>query len=77
MSDKRYHIKVFVTKNDRFRASITEPDGTKYEVTIGGEEWFKGKGRKYQDEIRRKASEIVHYLAEQADIYFNKWEGPQ
>ena len=48
------HIKVFVTKTRKFRARIKPPGGIPYEVTIGGSQWIKGKGREYEDEILRK-----------------------
>lgn len=59
---QKTHIKVFVTKNLRFRAKIQEPTGVSYEVTIGGVEWHKGKGREYEDRIRKKCELIISYL---------------
>lgn len=59
---RKTHIKVFVTKNLRFRAKIQEPTGVSYEVTIGGAEWSKGKGREHEDRIRKKCELIVSYL---------------
>lgn len=55
------HIKVFVTKNVKFRARIKEPDQT-YEVTVGGKSWNDGKGKKYIDRISKKCDQLIDSL---------------
>jgi len=52
---EKLHIKVFITRGFKFRANIKEPGKPAYEVTVGGKEWLKGKGRQYQDQIFVKA----------------------
>ncbi len=63
-ANKHYpKIEVFVTKGGKFRASIresiTEPT---YEVTVGGEEWQKGKGRNHEQDIVAKMDSIIATL---------------
>lgn len=54
------HVKVWLTKKTkRIRAQITEKPEffqkeAPYEVTIGGKEWFKGKGQQHKAIIKRK-----------------------
>ena len=56
-------IKVFVTKTKEFRAKIKEnKESIPYEVTIGGESWENGKGRKYEKEIKRKCELLIATL---------------
>ena len=55
---EKLHIKVFLTKGLQFRAHVKEPGKPAYEVTIGGQEWLKGKGRKHEDQILVKAVRI-------------------
>ena len=59
-------VEVFVTKAMNFRASIRESivDPT-YEVTIGGEEWGKGKGRNHATVIMKKMRNISTTLAQE------------
>lgn len=52
-------VEVFVTKSRKFRAKVKEVDGFKYEVTIGGSEWNKGKGRQYESNIMQKCSNLI------------------
>lgn len=63
-ANKHYpKVEVFVTKAMNFRAkireSITEPT---YEVTIGGGEWGKGKGRNHQAKIQEQMDKILRAL---------------
>ena len=56
-------IKVFVTKTKEFRAKIKEnKEALSYEVTIGGESWENGKGRKYEKDIKRKCELLIATL---------------
>ena len=56
-------IKVFVTKTKEFRAKIKETkEAIPYEVTIGGERWKNGKGRKYEKDIKRKCELLMATL---------------
>lgn len=64
------HIKLFVTKNYKFRAVIDEYNtlserNVTYEVTIGGEQWRKGKGRKHEKRILEMMNTIRCSLADQ------------
>lgn len=53
-------IKVFVTRTGKFRAKIKEGrHSIPYEVTIGGNEWDKGKGRGYEERIVEKCELIL------------------
>ncbi len=56
-------VEVFVTRHFNFRASIRESilEPT-YEVTIGGEEWGKGKGRNHEQEIVQQMNNILAKL---------------
>ena len=52
-------IIINVTKSGKLRASVTPPVGPAYEVTIGGEQWNKGKGQPYQDKILEQVRGLV------------------
>ena len=66
-------VKVFVTKNLKFRASIQERQyGPKYEVTIGGESWKKGKAREHELIIKSKCERIVSNLNENIKHLFDE-----
>ena len=57
-------IKVFVTKTREFRAKIKEnKEAVPYEVTVGGESWENGKGREYEEEIKRKCELLIVTLS--------------
>jgi len=66
-------VEVFVTKGNKFRArireSITEPT---YEVTIGGEEWQKGKGRNHWQRIELLMDKILKGLGEEYGKAINR-----
>jgi len=53
-------IRVYVAENWNMRA-VVEPVGTghKYEVTIGGSEWKKGRGEPWQDKILAKCYKML------------------
>ncbi len=56
-------IKVFVTKTYEFRAKIkATKDSVPYEVTVGGDSWNNGKGREYEQEIKRKCELLISAL---------------
>ena len=56
-------IKIFITKTRDFRARIKETKGSPvYEVTVGGNQWEAGKGRKYEKEIKRKCEILLSIL---------------
>jgi hypothetical protein len=56
-------VEVFATKNMKFRARIRESvEVPSYEVTIGGQEWQKGKGKAFKQVIAEKAETIVSAL---------------
>ena len=61
---KRYPaIKVFITRKLKFRAEIQESCKTcPYEVTVNGEQWNKGKGEKYHDDILKICNRILETL---------------
>ena len=52
-------ITVKVTRNFKFRATVQESKGEKYEVTINGVSWNLGKGRKHEDVIILKIRNIL------------------
>ncbi len=53
-------VQVFVTKTGKFRARVqNKSEGGSYEVTIGGESWKNGKGRKYEQEIIQKMDKLM------------------
>lgn len=56
------HIKVFVTKNRKFRARIECDDPPHREITVGGFGWDSGRVRKYEGEILRKCGELISNL---------------
>jgi hypothetical protein len=73
---KKAKVEVFVTKTRRFRVNITESEANgseKYAVTIGGQEWDKGKGKKHKTEIFKKMSTIIVKLQSE---YF-RCQGPE
>ncbi|MCK5611226.1 hypothetical protein KAR91_55665 [Candidatus Pacearchaeota archaeon] len=55
-------IKVFVTKNMKFRARVDDGINPTYEVTVGGVSWKKGKGLDHKDDISRKMKSIIGTL---------------
>jgi len=56
-------VEVFVTKGNKFRARIRESiDQPSYEVTIGGEEWNKGKGKNHEQKIVSEMNKILANL---------------
>jgi len=64
MENKHYpKVEVFATKTHKFRArireSIHEPS---YEVTVGGEEWQKGKGNGHKEAILGQIDKILNDL---------------
>jgi len=77
-------IEVFVTKKGKFRAKITEPyhendtinskvgEPFAYEVTVGGQEWEKGKGRKYRAKIKQKCERILDSLQDEFENAFGE-----
>lgn len=72
MSEYKPQIKVFVTKSRKFRAKIKETkDGIPYEVTIGGENWKKDVGRKYEYEIKHK---IIYLMMDLESKYKEIWK---
>lgn len=64
MSDKT-HIKLFITKTNKFRVEIREQNKPPYQVTVGGSEWKKGKGQEYRDRIYSKIDERLRNLTSQ------------
>jgi len=64
-------IEVFATKGLKLRARIKEsPEEPLYEVTIGGREWFNGKGRQHEAIIKDKANYLVSTLLAQYENFF-------
>lgn len=59
---KKIHINVFVTKNQKFRASIQENGEKSYEVTIGGIRWNEGVGNKHKEIIIKKCENLLNTL---------------
>jgi hypothetical protein len=70
--DRRVFIKVVITKTHKFQAQVCElfKDGKKikYEVTVGGKEWFKGKGRRYEAIIKDRMKGLLTKLEDQLKI---------
>ena len=63
------HVKVFVTKTQKFRAKIRDArDLPYYEVTIGGVEWNKGKGRQHEAKILSKCQGIIAGLKKELKV---------
>ncbi len=62
---KLVFIKVFVTKSSHFRAKIKEFGRPSYEVTIGGKEWGKGKGKIHEARIYEKSKLKINLLMQQ------------
>lgn len=48
-------IRIFVTRNYRFRARVEPLDGTPFEITVGGQNWNHGCARMTADHRRRIA----------------------
>jgi hypothetical protein len=65
-------VEVFVTKTLKFRARIRESvEVPSYEVSIGGEEWSKGKGINHREKIVGKMSTIMSTLESELGQFFN------
>lgn len=56
------NIKVFVTKNRKFRARIKPYNAPAFEVTVGGKKWDEGHYGQYQAAIHAKIWQIVGSL---------------
>jgi len=70
MNAKKHYpkVEVFVTKTMKFRARIRESVETpSYEVSLGGEEWEKGKGKNHEQEIKEKVTAIMQTLKKEVD----------
>jgi len=67
---EKLHIKVFITRGLKFRAQIKEPGKPAYEVTVGGKEWQKGKGRQFQDQVFVKAGYAVARVVQNLNADF-------
>ncbi|HUX54238.1 MAG TPA: hypothetical protein VMV56_07485 [Williamwhitmania sp.] len=64
-------IEVFITKTKQFRARIKESkNAIPYEVTIGGDEWNKGKGKEYESAIKIKCHALMLFLGMKYDKIF-------
>jgi hypothetical protein len=61
---EKTHIRLFITKTNKFRAEIKEPNNT-YQVTVGGYMWKRGKGAEYSDIILSKIEQRLKNLTEQ------------
>jgi len=59
MANDKTTIRVFVTKTRVFRAKIKEPRKRLYEVTIGGQQWKKGVGKKHVSRIEPACRNIL------------------
>ena len=73
--NNKTHIKVFLTRSRRFRANITEERGISkkiYEVTVGGYEWDKGKGREHEIEILEKCKILLDSLTKEYENIYQK-----
>lgn len=66
------HIKVFITKNLKFRAVICENTNPTYEVIVGGEQWQKGKGCEYKDIIKMKCALLITGLENKYNELFGE-----
>jgi len=67
-NEKKHYpkVEVFVTKTHKFRARIRESiEEPSYEVSIGGEEWSKGKGKNHKAKILEKMDEIGKALGQE------------
>lgn len=69
MAKKIVYIKVFVTKDCKFRADIKEIDmagGNHMEsVTVGSDSWHQGKCVDHHDRILKKCRILLEYLENQ------------
>jgi len=66
MDKSKLILTVFVTKNGKFRVRFKEPGQKFYtEVTVGSESWNQGKGRKYEEIVILKCSNLLTSLTEQ------------
>lgn len=63
-------IQVSATATNKFRARVYEigqgKPGAMYEVTVGGEEWIKGKGRAWRTEILDLVRTLARTLSGEA-----------
>jgi hypothetical protein len=59
------HIKLFITASYKIRAIIKEPGLKQYEVTIGGEMWRKGKGRRFEGQILIMVEKMVNNITKE------------
>jgi len=67
MSKNKIHIKVFITKKQRFRAIIIDTATRTYpvEITVGGKNWKEGLYSEYHDKIINKCGKLVNNLTSQ------------
>ena len=50
------HIKIFITRTNKFRSIITEYGQRPYEITVGGREWEERFSAKYKSIILSKCA---------------------
>jgi len=70
--EKQAYITEFITKTRKSRATVVpDNDDPNYEVTVGGESWMKGKGREYEQRIKRKCEALISKLQSEHLKNFN------
>lgn len=65
---EKVHIKIFITKNRKFRAKISIEGKPPYEVTVNGNSWKQGVGQPFQEEILDRCRSIVKNLSDDLKI---------
>jgi len=70
MEANKPKITVFITANRKFRAKIKVDRKPTYEVTIGGNEWKKGKGREFEHLIKSKCKLLI---AQMEQNFYEIW----
>lgn len=69
-------IRVSITRFGSFRAKIKEgKDLPWYEVSIGGDMWVKGKGRKFEEKIKEKCYRLLNKANSEYTTLFIKSDG--
>ena len=65
---EKTHIKVFITKTNKFRAIVKNEFDQKYEVTINGKSWKEGKGVEHRERIFLKINNLIAHLTKERDL---------
>lgn len=80
MGDRRFFtfkkpqvfIKVWVAKTRKFKISVDDKKHLRFEITVGGGAWNEGKGREFEEVVKKRCKNIPDELIEEYGRAFNE-----